>query len=135
MIDDDPAPSSQHTGATPGPEEEMRGSLEDTHAIRSPQVSRLLFTPCSSSLSLFFFLCVYFLLAFGGGGDRTGVRVPRNDASFLPSVTLSRGHEPVCASACVRKCAMGPLSLDSYYCYCHVSTSHSSLMQFDFTQY
>lgn len=68
MIDDEP-PSSLHSvttalaathGAAPGPEEEMRGSLEDTDTIRSLQVSRLLFISRSFSLSLFCFFCFLF---------------------------------------------------------------------------
>lgn len=99
MIDDDPALLLVTTavaatqGAALGPEEEMRAFLEDTGAIRSPQMSRLLFTSCSFSLSLFFFFFAFSLL---GSGDKTGVKVQRNDITRLLSVALLCEHEAAC---------------------------------------
>lgn len=103
MIDDDPPPPRSATTAlvathraTPGPEEEMRGSLEDTDTIRSLQVSRLLFISCSFSLSLFLWLSLFLSLLVFGSGDKTGVKVRRNEIPFLLSVTLLCEHGAVC---------------------------------------
>lgn len=97
VIDDDPALLLVTTavaatqGAALGPEEEMRAFLEDTGAIRSLQMSRLLFTSCSFSLSLFFFF--FFAFSLLGSGDKTGVKVQRNDITRLLSVALLCEHE------------------------------------------
>lgn len=97
MIDFDPsiatlrsvttALAATHRAAL-GPEEEMRGSLEDTDAIRSLQVSRLLFISRSSSFSVSLSLSLFLSLLVFGSGDKTGVKVQRNDIASLPSVTL-----------------------------------------------
>lgn len=81
---------------TPVSEEEVRGSLEDTSTISSPQVSWLLFVSPSYSFSLFFFPSLFLSLLVFGSCDKTGVKVQWNDITFLPSVTLLCEHEPAC---------------------------------------
>lgn len=75
----------------------MRGSLEDKDAIRSPQVSLLLFVSHLFSISSFFiiifslpiFPCRFSVcLLSAASGDKTSVKVQWTDVTISLSVTL-----------------------------------------------
>lgn len=122
VIDDDPALLLVTTavaatqGAALGPEEEMRAFLEDTGAIRSPQMSRLLFTSCSFSLSLFFF---FFLLSLRLAVATKQVSKCRGMISRVCWVWLCCVSMKPCVSLCMFK-EICSTSLEMCHYVCHV---------------